>query len=202
MIEPNDIRKSLIDVDDSVLVVVDIQDHFLNKLEHFTSQSLVIKTAWIIQVAGYLSVPVVVMGENIKKVGPVSQPILDALPDGTAIHDKDFYGLADNPHILAAVEATGRKTAVLVGMETDVCVAQSALGLIGVGYQVAVLKDAVATTAGGEEIGLARMQGAGALISSVKALYYEWQRSVSNCRTMREKFPNSPIALRPDNLTL
>ncbi len=76
------------------------------------------------------------------------------------------------------------ETAVLVGAETDVCVAQSALGLMNNDYQVVVLQDAVATTAASEDIGLTRMREAGAVISSVKALYYEWQRSVTNCEIL------------------
>ena len=53
------------------------------------------------------------------------------------------FGLADVPEIVASVEHTGRRTAVLVGMETDVCVAQSALGLLDEDFTVAVVEDAV-----------------------------------------------------------
>ena len=196
----DDIATSLMEADGSVLVLVDIQDHFLNKVGHAVSRTLVSRTAWLVRVAGCLGVPVVVMGEDMANVGPVSRGILDALPAGAAVHDKDFYNLADNPHILAAVEATGRRTAVVAGLETDVCVAQSALGLLGAGYGVVVLRDAVATTPGGQDIGLARMRGAGALISSVKAVFYEWTRGVSNCRDLRQRFPESALALRPDEL--
>jgi len=72
-------------------------------------------------------------------------------------------------------------------METDVCVAHSALGLMEAGYQVVVLQDVVATTAGDEEIGLRRMRDAGAVISSAKAITYEWLRSVSNANAIFEE---------------
>lgn len=201
MTSSSDIRQSLVEVDDSVLVVIDIQDSFLNKYDNAKTQALVGKVAWLLQVAQHLDVPVVAMGEDIENVGPLNQAVQDALPEGARVHSKDAFNLADNPEILAAVTATGRKTAVCVGVETDVCVAQSALGLLGKGYRVAALKDAVATTEADEAIGLARMREAGVAILSVKALYFEWLRSVSRSRALRNK-AGELDALRPSSLVL
>ena len=130
-----------------------------------------------------------------------NRTVQEALPAGTQVHSKDFFGLAGNPEILAAVAATGRRTAVCVGMETDVCVAQTALGLAEKGYRVVALKDAVATTEADEEIGLSRMREAGVVVTSVKALYFEWLRSVSHCARLRNKAPELE-ALRPASLVL
>lgn len=197
-----EVKNSLVDVNDSVLIIIDIQDSFLNKYDNALTQTLIEKSTWIIEVARILEVPVVAMAEDIKNAGNLTKAIRDALPKGTKIYSKDFFGLADNPEILAAVEATGRRTAVLVGMETDVCVAQSALGLIENSYQVVALKDAMATTAADEEIGLSRMREAGVVISSVKALYFEWLRCVTNCEKMNEKAPQLQTSKRPGSLVL
>ena len=184
-----DIRKSLVEADDSVLLVIDIQDHFLDKYDPAVSKPLVEKAAWLLKVAAQLEIPIVAMAEDINRAGSLNESILNALPDGVHVHDKQVFGLAGNPEILAAVEATNRNTAVLMGTETDVCVAQSALGLIECGYRVVVLADAVATTAGDEQTGLNRMRDAGAALSSVKAITYEWLRSVPNTNELFEKFP-------------
>jgi len=189
MRKPVDLKKALVDVDDSVLVIIDIQDSFLDKYDDAISRPLVDKVVWLIAVAGYLGVPIVAMAEDIEHTGNLNISIQEALPQATTVHNKDYFGLADNPEILTAIESTGRKTAVLVGTETDVCVAQSALGLMNNDFQVVVLKDAVATTAGSEDIGLIRMREAGAVMSSVKALYYEWQRSVTNCEKLLTEAP-------------
>ena len=196
-----DLRKTLVEVEDSLLVVIDIQDYFLNKYDNAKTQNLIGKVAWLLAVAQHLDVPVVAMAEDIENVGPLNRTIQEALPAGTQIHNKDFFGLAGNPEILAAVEATGRKTAICVGMETDVCVAQSAVGLAGKGYRVVTLKDAVATTEADEEIGLSRMREAGVVVTSVKALYFEWLRSVSHSARLRNKAPELE-ALRPASLVL
>ncbi len=196
-----DIRKTLVDVDDSVLIVIDIQDHFLNKYDNAKSQNLVGKVAWLLQVAQHLDVPVVAMAEDIDHSGGLNQTIQDALPTGTKVHNKDFFGLAGNPVILADVASTGRKTAVCVGMETDVCVAQSAIGLQEQGYRVITLRDAVASLDADEETGIERMRDAGIAISSVKALYYEWLRSVTRTVGLENKVPELE-AMRPTTLVL
>ena len=88
------------------------------------------------------------------------------------------FGLAAQPDILEAVQQTGRKTPVLIGYETDVCITHSALGLIDLGYKVAVVADATGSPGEAHRIGLERIRGAGGIIVSGKSLYYEWVRTV------------------------
>jgi hypothetical protein len=102
------------------------------------------------------------------------------------------FGLTADPVILAAVERTKRKTAVLVGLETDVCVAQSALGLLQRGYRVAVLADATGSPGTGHAFGLDRMRGAGALVLGLKGLYYEWLRTVERADQFRAQHAEGP----------
>jgi nicotinamidase-related amidase len=202
MSTPSHIQKSLVNVDDSVLVLIDIQDHFLNKYDQAKSQSLVSKVSWLLNVAEHLGVPVVAMAEAIELSGPLTQTIQDALPKETKVHNKDFFGIAGNPEILDEVAATGRKTVICIGVETDVCVAQSAIGLLSEGYNVVTLRDAVASMNADEEIGIGRMRDAGVAISSVKALYYEWLRSVTKTVNLGKKVPELETTMRPENLVL
>ena len=67
---------------------------------------------------------------------------------------------------------------MLCGLETDVCVAQSALGLLDAGKRVVVVEDAVASPGTGHAQGLARMARAGVELIGVKGLGYEWLRTV------------------------
>ena len=197
----SEIQKSLVEVDDSVLVVIDVQDCFLNKYDRAKKQRVVGHIVWLLHVARYLDVPVLVMAEDIERLGNVNQHVLAALPNGVKIHNKDYYGLTANPEIFAALETTGRRTAVCVGMETDVCVAQSALGLVSRNFNVVVLRDAVASMDADEVVGIERMRDAGVAISSVKALHYEWLRSVSRTQEMRNKMPELET-MRPTTLVL
>jgi nicotinamidase-related amidase len=90
---------------------------------------------------------------------------------------------------LAALRATGRGTAVLVGFETDVCVAQSAIGLVELGLRAVVPEDAVYTNSAVEhERGLARMTGAGVERNHCKGLTFEWLHTVDRAL---ETFPQA-----------
>jgi nicotinamidase-related amidase len=91
---------------------------------------------------------------------------------------------------LAAVDKTGRKTAVLIGLETDVCVMHSAIGLLEHGYRVVVIADATGTPDPGQEVGLTRMRNAGAVIMNMKGLFYEWLRTVEAVSRFHKELPD------------
>ena len=175
---PSSASPSLTDVDDSILIVVDVQRTFLDKLAPGDETPLVNRICWIVTIAATLGVPIVATAEDIDELGPTVAAVSDRFPDGTEQHDKMTFGLAGNPSILAAVEQHDRRTAVMVGLETDVCVMQSALGLVEQGFRVVVLSDATASPGPCHEAGIARMRDAGVVISTVKGTFYEWVRSL------------------------
>jgi nicotinamidase-related amidase len=169
----------LLPVADGLLVVVDTQPGFLERLEPAVATAVVDRIAWLVRVAGHLRVPVVATEEEPGKHGPTDARIVAAFPPGTPRHDKAVFGLADQPDLLAAIEATGRRTIVIVGLETDVCVAHSAIGLLERGYRVVVIADATASPAGGTAAGLDRIRAAGGLVTTAKGCFYEWTRTVT-----------------------
>ena len=179
---------ALLDVDDSVLVVIDVQAAFLDKLPPAESRRLLHRICWLIRVAHGQHVPLVVTAEDIPTLGSIHPQIADALPPDTQVYNKMRFGLAADPVILAAIERTGRKTAVLVGLETDVCIAQSAIGLLNTGYRVAALTDATGSPGTGHAFGLERMRDAGALVLGFKGLYYEWLRTVERADQFRAQY--------------
>jgi len=179
-----DIKKSLINVDDCVLILIDVQDHFLTRLPPERAELLVNRVGWMMEVAKILNVPMIVTAEEWKRYSDFPAVLTDRLPPGTNVLDKTVYGLADQTDILDAVRKTGRETAVLAGMETDVCVTHSAIGLMQNGFQVVVLADVTDSPGEAHVFGLERMRGAGALVMSLKGLYYEWIRTVSMCNMM------------------
>lgn len=180
--------KSLIEVDNCCLVVIDVQQSFLDKLTRKQRKRLVKGLVWLVKVATRLEVPMVVTAENIEKIGSVIPELLKILPQDVKVHNKMVFELAADPQILAAVKATGRRIAVLVGLETDVCVAHSAIGLLKAGYQVVVVEDATASPGKAHRYGLARMRGAGVLLSDLKSLYYEWLRTVERSRAFHTAY--------------
>lgn len=169
----------LLDRDDSVLVIVDAQPGFLDKVDAETAADVVDRIRWLVLVTRKLDIPVVVTEEEPAHNGRTAEPIADVLPPGTVHHLKPTFGLAGDREILADVASTGRRTAVLVGLETDVCVAQSAIGLQEHGWHVAVVEDAVASPGTSHAQGLERLRAEGVTLLGTKALAYDWLRSVA-----------------------
>jgi len=168
----------LTNADDSILAIIDVQQEFLDKLDSDQRNPIVNRISWISEMAERLDIPMIVTAEDTNtKKGTVRQ-VAEKLPQGTKAFNKMSYGLTGDKEILQAIEKTGRNTVVLVGLETDVCICQSALGLLEKGYRVVVLEDAVGAPAPCHTQGIDRMRNAGAIISSVKGTFYEWQRNV------------------------
>ena len=178
-------HQALTYVEDSILVVIDVQQSFLDKLPKERVLPLLNRISWIIQVAVQLNVPIIATAEDIAEEGTTIQQIAEHFPDGTKEHNKMSFGLTEDPAILSAVQQTNRKTSVIVGLETDVCVMQSALGLLQKGFRVVVLSDATASPGPCHDAGILRMRDAGVIISTVKGTFYEWIRTVD---FLKEKF--------------
>ena len=166
----------LTDLDDSLLIVIDAQEAFLEKLEKGHAQLIISRIQWLVKAAAQLHVPIMATAENKKKLGGTVPEISQFFPPKTQEHDKVYFGLTGHSRILADVKQFGKQTVVLVGLETDVCVMQSAIGLLQHGFRVVALSDATASPGPCHEAGLLRMQNAGVIISTVKGLFYEWTR--------------------------
>ena len=86
------------------------------------------------------------------------------------------------------MRATGRPVAVLAGFETDVCVAQSALGLLDLGLRAVVVQDACfSTSAQAHRFGLERLVGTGVERSHAKGVAFEWMATVEDGRAIRAR---------------
>jgi nicotinamidase-related amidase len=175
----------LVDHEDSVLIVIDAQQGFygdrLPADESARAREALDRMVWLAGVAARLDIPAVITEEDPKRNGPTSPAIAERLGQASALI-KPTFGLTGTPEIVKAVEETGRKTAVLVGFETDVCVAQSAIGLRERGMRVVVPDDAVYSPGEMHARGIARMTAEGVEINHCKGLAYEWTRTLDRSR--------------------
>jgi nicotinamidase-related amidase len=180
--------------EDSALVVVDAQPGFfayeaLGEPDSIRAAKVVARITWMAGLAALLDVPAVVVEEGPLRNGHTDPGILERLPEGTPTIVKPTFGLAAHDEAVEAIRATGRGTAVLAGFETDVCVAQSAVGLLELGFRAVVLEDATYTNSEIEhERGIARMTGAGVERNHCKGLTFEWLHTVERAL---EDFPQA-----------
>ena len=173
---------ALLDRNDSVLLVVDAQPGFLPD----EAEAAVERMAWLVAVAARLRVPMVVTEEEPERNGTTDARVASRLPAGTPVFEKPTFGLADTPEILAAVRATERETVVIVGAETDVCVAQSAIGLQAAGFVCTVVEDASFSPGEMHERGLARVLAEGVARNHAKGVTYEWLRAVADAHALSD----------------
>jgi nicotinamidase-related amidase len=183
-----------VDASDTVLVVIDAQDGFYpvsrTDVDQAAKSAALDRVAWVCAVGVALGVPVVVTEEDAQANGPTAPQIARRLPDRTPVLVKTVFGAAENPAIESAVRDTGRSAVVLVGMETDVCVAHSAIGFRSRGLRVIVVHDAVFSAGPAHEHGLARLRQEGVELLSAKELYYDWLRDLPSVRAFDEANPD------------
>lgn len=173
----------------SLLIVIDVQPAFLRKLPPGDADLLLRRICWLSGVAQWLAIPQIVTAEDIPQEGSIHPRLADCLPPDTPIYNKMVFDLSAEPAIQFAVRETRRSTTILVGLETDVCVAQSALGLLEQGYQVAVVADATGSPGTGQRFGLQRVSQGGGAIVSVKGVFYEWLHTVERANRFWRECP-------------
>lgn len=108
---------SLIEIDDSVLIVIDVQDHSLIKLPIAQRGLLINRISWLVGAAAQLGVPIVATAENVPKLGGIVPSVTRRFPDETPVFNRMAFGLAADRESLAAIVETGRSTAILVGLK-------------------------------------------------------------------------------------
>ena len=175
----------LLQAHDCVLVIVDFEQTFLDKIDAMQGERLLRKARWLAAVARHLGIPVIACIEDGRY--PMLAPALQATVGDASVLRKIFYSVARDEAVLEALAATWRRSVVLIGFETDVCIAQSALGLLGLQYRVVVVEDVMYAPGQAHAQGLQRMDRAGITVLSLRALYYEWMADVVNERAFRRE---------------
>jgi nicotinamidase-related amidase len=179
----------LVDRSETLLAVVDAQPGFfahpkMTDAERVASAATVDRIAWLVGFASLMGVPVVVTEEDADLNGGTEPRILEQLRADSPVHDKSTFSLTGCDTAMEAVRATRRTTVAVVGFETDVCVAQSAVGLRELGLRAIVVEDCVYSRGEQHRLGLARMTQAGVERNHMKGLVFEWLRTVSYAREM------------------
>jgi nicotinamidase-related amidase len=188
----SDFQTGLIDHEDTILVIIDFQDGFLRKLDADRAALIVDNSRFIVEVSRQLNIPTFVTVESPVKNGRTSQTILSRLPADTEEREKIIFGMCGQPNLREAISAQARRTAVLIGMETDVCILHSAVGLREAGFRPIIVSDATAAPGDEHALGLKRAERLGIEVLHTKGLYYEWIRSLAGFAAVARDGPIAP----------
>jgi nicotinamidase-related amidase len=163
---------ALLRAEDSLLVVVDMQEPFLRHV--WERERVLKKAATLIQAAAILHVPVVATTQNAQRMGGPVPEVAALLPPG-APFDKMSFSCAAESGFALDLRRRGHRQVILCGVETHICVSQTAHDLITQGYQVHIVADAVSSRSERDwQTGLRRMeQRAGIIITSTEMAIYE-----------------------------
>lgn len=171
------------------LIVIDIQEKLLPPI--FQKEQLVRNSQLLIRAAGILKIPSMMSTQYAKGLG-ATVPEISSLLAGTEPVDKTLFSCFGSDAFCSLLKRLPgqRTTLLLCGMESHICVMQTALGALREGYLVHIASDAVSSrTEWNWKIGLERMRAAGAVISSTEMMIYELMRSSSSA-AFKELLPH------------
>jgi len=186
-------------------LIVDVQGFFLSQLDARARAGVEANTANFARLLGYFRIPLVVTLERpVELKEGLPEEIageLGALKSGlVATFEKDFFDLTKEPKIKSHLARLKKKQAIVAGCETDVCVLQSCLGLLDLGYEVYAIEELLFSSARDVAAAKARMQAEGVVFLSWKTLYFEFLEAVGNSRHAEKlakalgPFPDLPEA--------
>lgn len=157
---------------DTALLVVDMQERLLGLISK--SEGIIWNCRRLIDGAKILGVRTAVTEQNPTKLGSTAESLKSRL-DSTPVFDKMAFSCGAVGGLFAGWRAEGVERILLCGIETHVCVQQTALDLLAAGYQVYVAADAVGSRSMYDyEIALRRMDSSGVTVTTTEAALFEW----------------------------
>ena len=157
-----------LDPERTILIVVDVQEGFRKAIPEF--DQIAKAAATLIEGAEAIGIPIVVTEQYPKGLGETVPEVAEHLPEGTEPLAKVCFAASD----AEGFDLGGRDQALVCGIETHVCVNQTALDLLDSGVEVQVAEDAVDSRfEENKRVGLHKMERAGAVITSVETALFE-----------------------------
>lgn len=165
------IDKFFLNKEDTVLLIVDIQDKLAVVMKE--KDKVVRNNLHLIELAKMLGMPVMVTEQYPKGLGTTVPDIREALPFYRPV-EKMTFDCCGRPAFLEELKEHKKSTVVLTGMETHVCVLQTCIGLLKGGINVHVVQDAVCSRAKENwKIGTEFMREAGAVVTSTETVLFQ-----------------------------
>ena len=166
----------VLDRDDSVLVVVDVQEGYRDKtVDH---GRMVAGVRRLLDAARIVRVPVIATEQYPKGIGRTQPEIAEGFPPGLEVVEKLSLSCWRQPAFAARLSALHRGQVVVCGIEAHACVSQTVHDLLDRGYQVHVPWDAIsARFAHDYRVGWEKMVGSGVVPTTVEMVCLEWVRT-------------------------
>lgn len=157
----------------SQLVVIDVQDKLCGAMPPDALESVLKNCGILLQAARLLEIPAVVTEQYPQGLGPTRAELIPFLDDVPRV-EKTCFSCCDETAFRSRLSGD-RRQIILAGMESHICVLQTALQLQGLGKQVFVAEDAVLSRNPAHKANaLARLRQAGVIVSNTESVVFEW----------------------------
>ncbi len=164
----------LLDKNKSCLLVVDVQEKLASQV--INAKHMIQRCEWLMRLASELDVPVLACEQYPKGLGYTIEPLRSLLPMHVVLEKVTFSAYKDS-HICSEIQRINRKQLILVGIETHVCILQTALDLVAAGLEVYVVLDAIsARHLADHHAAIDRMKQAGVHVITSEMVFYEWMK--------------------------
>jgi len=162
-----------LNLENAALLIIDIQDRLFPLIHEDLQKNMLKNVPILVKTARELKMPVVVTEQYPKGIGRTVKPILDLI-SGYPVHEKLEFAATETDGFHDVMASLGRRKIVLVGMETHICVYQTTLGLIDLGYDVHLVRDAAGSrTLENYSNGLELAHDAGAIVTNTESVMFQ-----------------------------
>lgn len=171
----------LCDIEDSCLVIVDVQEKLTAAIPDKVINRLRKNTDILLNAANELGVPVITTAQYPKGLGEIEIFITQNLTQSTASFEKTRFSCLGAHGFKTHLNKLNKKQIILTGVEAHVCIFQSAIDLEREGYDVYVVIDAIASREfTSYESALTRLKHAGVTLLNTESVLFEWLRDASH----------------------
>lgn len=167
-----DLDKFWLDKDQAVLLVIDVQAKLTPAMPPKVYARMRATTTMLVEAAQLLGIPVVTTEQYPQGIGHTVPELAAACKDG--VIEKTSFGCCGEPTFLTTLGKLGRQQVMVTGMEAHVCVYQTVLGLLGAGYHVHLLRDAICSRNKEDfRAGVSNAARAGALVVTAEMALFQ-----------------------------
>ncbi len=169
---------NMVETGNCLLVIVDVQGKLARLM--YEKERLFKNIQILIKAAKILDIPILWAQQVPEALGQTVAEVAELLGDIEPIN-KSSFSCCGEPDFDNKLAVLGRKQVILCGIETHVCIYQTAAGLLGRGCEVDVIGDAVSSrTLENKNVGLERIAAGGGNISSTEMVLFELLRTAEH----------------------
>ena len=166
-------NKFLLDPARAVLVVIDVQEKLCAAMDETVLRQLARNAGILLQSTIELAIPVIFTEQYVKGLGPTLTELKSRAP-AASCYEKLTFSCCGNEAFVKQLKQSGRTQIIVCGMETHVCVLQTVIDLLGEGFDVHVVKDAVMSrSSDNRQTAMEAMMLAGAVPTCTEAVVFQ-----------------------------